>query len=154
MSECVISIIGETNAFPFSDTYCRIDSPVLLPDWIFFWSTALPHGQLLTSVSVRGDGMNIHLLLFKERNKNNQPSLLQQTDEQNPQIKCFGFYLVWLVLGKVIRNCLSYERMSISLQCFRSCYEAVGSMEMMWAVISVNINRIKKELLWLETEVP
>lgn len=112
---------------------------------MFFWSTALSHGQLLTSVSVRGDEINFCLLPFKERNnKSNQSSPLQQTDKQNSQIKCFGFYLVWLVLGKVIRNCLSYEHMSIFLQCLRSCCVAVASMEMMWAVISVNINRIKK----------
>lgn len=44
--------------------------------------------------------------------------------------------------------------MSTSLQCLRSCCEAVASMKMMWAVISVNINRIKKELLCLETGLP
>lgn len=30
MSECVINVNGEANAFPFSDTCCRIDSSTVV----------------------------------------------------------------------------------------------------------------------------
>lgn len=50
-------------------------------------------------------------------------------------------------------TCLTNKRVS-SLPLSGGWYEAVASMEMLWALNSVNINRIKQELLWLETELP
>lgn len=98
-------------------------------------------------------GTFIYFLLKKQTIKTaNFPPCNKQTNK-TPKLNALICTLFDLCLGKSLGTvCL--VNMSISLQCLRNCDEAVASMEMMWAVISVNINRIKKELFWLETELP